>query len=265
MFSKLGNVRSLLPANVNILALTATATRNTLECVTSRLAMDKPTVIGLSPDRPNIKLSVQPCPSITTLCKQLADELKEKCSSTPKTIVFSRSLKHYADMCVLMRRHLGPHITDPPGLPSDLQHRLIDVFTAASDSDVREEVLKEFCKVASTLKLLIATTAFGLGVDCKYIKRVINYGTPGTLEELVQELGRVGKDGSEAEAVLYHKNIGKKITHAMKVYGENTSECCRKLLFQDFLFYEQSRSMNFTASKCCDLCSPLCNCVTCEN
>ena len=72
-------------------------------------------------------------------------------------------------MCVLMRRHLGPHTTDPPGLPSDLQHRLTDVFTAASDSDVRE-VLKEFCKVASTLRLLIATTAFGLGVDCKYIK-----------------------------------------------------------------------------------------------
>ena len=124
---------------------------------------------------------------------------------------------------------------------------------------MREEVLKEFCKVASTLRLLIATTAFGLGVDCKHIKRVINYGTPGTLEELLQELGRAGRDGSEAEAVYYHKNIGKKITHAMKVYGENTSECRRKLLFQDFLFYELSRSMNFTACKCCDLCSPLCN------
>ena len=88
MFAKLGNVRSLLPDKVNILVLTATATRNTLECVTSRLAMDKPTVIGLPPDRPNIRLSVQPWPSINILCKQLADELKEKRSSTPKTIVF---------------------------------------------------------------------------------------------------------------------------------------------------------------------------------
>ena len=65
---------------------------------------------------------------------------------------FCRSLKHCADMCVLMRRHLGPHITDPPGLSSDLQHRLIDVFTAASDSDVREEVLKEFCKVTKQIR-----------------------------------------------------------------------------------------------------------------
>ena len=262
MFAKLGNVRSLLPDKVNILALTAT--RNTLGCVTSRLAMDKPTVIGLPPDRPNIKLSVQPCPSINILCKQLADELKEKRSSTPKTIVFCRSLKHCADMCVLMKWHLGPDITDPSGVPSDLQHRLIDVFTAASDSDVREEVLKEFCKVASTLRLLIATTAFGLGVDCKDIKRVINYGTPGTLEELVQELGRAGRDGSEAEAVLYHKSSGKKITCDMKVYGENTSECRRKLLFKKFLFYEQSHCINITACKCCDLCSPLCNCVKCN-
>ena len=163
-----------------------------------------------------------------------------------------------------MKWHLGPDITDPSGVPSDLQHRLIDVFTAASDSDVREEVLKEFCKVASTLRLLIATTAFGLGVDCKDIKRVINYGTPGTLEELVQELGRAGRDGSEAEAVLYHKSIGKKITRDMKVYGENTSECRRKLLFKKFLFYEQSHCINITACKCCDLCSPLCNCVKCN-
>lgn len=125
LFAKLGNVRSLLPDKVNILALTATATKATLECVTSRLAMDKPTVIGLPPDRPNIKLSVQPCPSILTLCKQLTDELKEKRSLTPKTVVFCRSLKHCADMCAIMRRLLGPDISDPPGLESDLHHRLI--------------------------------------------------------------------------------------------------------------------------------------------
>jgi len=48
-----------------------------------------------------------------------------------------------------MKRLLGPDISDPPGLVSDLHHRLIDVFMAASDNDMKEEVLKEFCKRCS--------------------------------------------------------------------------------------------------------------------
>ena len=123
--------------------------------------------------------------------------------------------------CEFIRRFLGPHITDPSGQPSILQFRLVDVFTAASDNDMREEVLKEFSKKDTKLRLLIASTAFGLGVDCTGINRVINYGTPATMEELVQEAGRAGRDGSEAEAILYHKVIGRKFTNAMKMYGEN--------------------------------------------
>ena len=74
-----------------------------------------------------------------------------------------------------------------------VQYRMVDVFTAASDTDVREEILVEFCKSNSNLRLLIASTAFGLGIDCMDIHRIINYGTPSTLEELVQELGELGE------------------------------------------------------------------------
>jgi len=51
---------------------------------------------------------------------------------------------------------------------------------------IREEIIVEFCKPTTKLRLIIASTAFGLGKD---ILRVINYGTPNTLEELVQEIG----------------------------------------------------------------------------
>lgn len=80
-------------------------------------------------------------------------------------------------MCMMMRKLLGEKITEPPGLPDNmLQYRLVDVFTAASDNDMREEVLAEFCKTDTKLRLLIALTAFGLGVDCMDISRIINYG-----------------------------------------------------------------------------------------
>ena len=51
---------------------------------------------------------------------------------------------------------------------------------------MRKEVLAEFCRCDSSIRLLIASTAFGLGFDCKDINRIINYATPNTFEELVQ-------------------------------------------------------------------------------
>ena len=245
------------------MALTATATKSTLDCVISRLALQDPVIIGLPPDRPNIKLLVEPYPSIPELCFKLAEELKEKRNFTPKTVIFCRSLSHCADMCTMMKRLLGSNITEPPGLPSMLQFRLIDVFTAASNTSMREEVLKEFCKTDTKLRLLIATTAFGLGVDCVDIERVINYGTPSTLEELVQESGRAGRDGRKACSILCHKTV-RRITPAMKMYGENQSVCRRTLLFKNFLFSDIA-SASPEACKCCDLCMPLCNCSICRD
>ena len=90
-----------------------------------------------------------------------------------------------------------------------------------------------------------------------YLSRIINYGNPSTLEELVQEMGRAGKNECPAEAILYHKVVGKKITIAAK-NGENQTMCCRALLFKDFLFSVRTQVL---ACKCCDICELLCNCV----
>ena len=55
------------------------------------------------------------------------------------------------------KKLLGENITEPPGLPDNiLRYRLVDVFTAASDNDMREEVLGEFCKTNPNLQPLIA-------------------------------------------------------------------------------------------------------------
>lgn len=62
---------------------------------------------------------------------------------------------------------------------------MVDIFTAASTMEMRKLILAEFSKRGSTLRLIIASSAFGLGVDCPDIARVINWGPPTTLEELV--------------------------------------------------------------------------------
>jgi len=131
---------------------------------------------------------------------------------------------------------------------------------------MREAVLKEFCRIGSTLRLLVATTAFGMGVDCPDIERVINWGCPNTLEELVQETGRGGRNGCQTEAILYPTRFGKKVTTAMKNYLTNT-EICRTKLFETFLFSNAEKKEQSTPIKacyCCDLCTTICSCNECE-
>ena len=97
-----------------------------------------------------------------------------------------------------------------------MQTRLVDIFTSVSTTSMREMLLEEYCKTDTNLRLLIATNAFGLGVDCSDIERVINWGSPSTLEELVQESGRAGRDGRQAIAVLYPRRVGRKVPKEVK-------------------------------------------------
>lgn len=199
--------------------------------------MENPSIIGLPPNRPNIKYVVARRSDMPTFCRQITDELILQPAHMPKTVVFCRSLQNCATFFATIKNMKGKYITDPPGAEyyGSLQFRLVEVFTSVSTKEIPEAVLKEFCKCNSTLRLLVATTAFGTGVDCPDIEQIINWGYPNTLEEFVQETGRGGRDGWLTQAILYPTRFGK-VTYAMKSYQMNTKTCRRRKLFENFLF-----------------------------
>jgi len=88
-----------------------------------------------------------------------------------------------------------------------------------------EEIITEFCISETKRRLIIVSTAFGLGINCKDIGRVINYETPNTVEELVQEMGWAGRNGNQAQAILYHKVIGNDVSEQAKFHRENFGTC----------------------------------------
>ena len=105
-----------------------------------------------------------------------------------------------------MRHHLGQHFTFPIGSPDFHEFRLVDMFTRASTIEMRELVLKSFTTVGCKLRIIIATTAFGMGIDCPDIHQVIHWGPPGDAETYAQESGRAGRDMMQATAcILYGK------------------------------------------------------------
>ena len=64
-------------------------------------------------------------------------------------------------------------------------------------------MIYSFIQPSSTLRLIIATSAFGLGIDIPDVRQVIHWGLTSTVEEYVQESGRGGRDGLSAQAIIY--------------------------------------------------------------
>ena len=120
---------------------------------------------------------------------------------------------------------------------------------------MKEKVLTSFCIQGGTLRVVLATTAFGMGINCPDIKRVIHWGPPSTLEQYAQESGRVGRNGNEAERVQ-----NRFIDEDVKAYSLNGNICRHTLLYKDFLFASINSSNNITGCYCCDVCEQACNC-----
>ena len=78
---------------------------------------------------------------------------------------------------------------------------------------------------------MIATVAFGMGIDCPDVCQVIHFGSPYNIEEYVQETGRAGQDGFTAVATLVVKSTRKKPNKQMSNYISNTNICRRVELF----------------------------------
>ena len=75
-FANIGEIRCLIPSDVNIIALTATATMETFHAVCQRLSLFKPVIVAVSPNRMNIKLTVQPSKSLKEFTQLVASKLK---------------------------------------------------------------------------------------------------------------------------------------------------------------------------------------------
>ena len=145
-FAMIGELRSIIPDHVRILALTATATYSTFQTVKDRLSLQNPVIVGLSPNRPNIFLSVLPTMKLNEVVEMVAGDLIQKGVNYPKTIIFCRTYQDCTDLYARMVHYLGDNKTEPPGYPDLLQFRYMTMYTRASTVEMKEAVLSTFTK-----------------------------------------------------------------------------------------------------------------------
>jgi len=137
----------LLPKSVCLMALTATPTTQFVSIVQLRLAMQNPKMIGLNVERSNIKYLVKESDTVDELTDMFTEQLMSTHKNTPKIVIFCQTLQACAEMYASMKTKLSPNITEPPGLPNIPELRLVTLFTAASTNEMREMILKQFCKI----------------------------------------------------------------------------------------------------------------------
>ena len=143
-------------------------------------------------------------------------------------------------MYLYLKNCLGKEFNEPIGAPDWTQFWLIDMFSACTCADVKDDILKFFCLPNSSLRIVIATIAFGMGIDCSNARRVIHWGVSENVELYLQETGRAGLDYKPAIAILYVGGPDLAARHLeddIKEYYENKVCCRREVLLKHFDMY----------------------------
>ncbi|XP_063962164.1 uncharacterized protein LOC135155823 [Lytechinus pictus] len=249
-YGRLAELRSMVPSQIPVVALTATSTIATRKNILTSLTMTQPALITLSPDRKNIKYSVMDVPESDTSCifAELCNELKRDGRQTARTIIFARSHNQCSDLYKSFKKKIN-------------DVNLFAMFHLTTEDCRKEEVLKSFGDENGSIRVLFATMAFGMGVNCRGVRRVYHLGPPEDIEDYVQESGRVGRDGEDSHAVLIlFKGWNRcKVSPKMKEYVKNEEICRRKFLMETFEEDDRT-SCKIIPHSCCDICAQKCEC-----
>ncbi|MFD1293783.1 DNA helicase RecQ [Lutibacter holmesii] len=179
-YQQLGFLKQTLP-NTPIIALTATADKATRADILEQLNIPKATQFIASFDRKNIELEVRPANDrMAQIIKFIRKQPNES------GIIYCLSRKGTEQTAAKLKQN---------GINAAAYH-------AGLNFDERSKVQENF--IYDQTKVVCATIAFGMGIDKSNVRWVIHYNMPKNIEGYYQEIGRCGRDGLKANALLFH-------------------------------------------------------------
>ena len=179
-YRQLGQLRSLFPG-VTIAAYTATATQQVRDDIAVQLRLNQPQTLVGSFDRPNLSYTVRPRNNIVSQMRSVIDRHQGESG-----IIYCIRRKDVDD---LYQELLGKGYKVAP-------------YHAGMDAEKRKRNQDRF--INEQVDIIVATIAFGMGIDKSNVRYVIHTGMPKSLENYQQESGRAGRDRLEAECWMFY-------------------------------------------------------------
>jgi RecQ family ATP-dependent DNA helicase len=171
--------------DIPIIALTATAVPRVQRDIIENLQLKEPIVVRQSFDRENLQITVQKKRpgGIATTLKPFLSQLSDQAS----TIVYVPTREQTEEICLYLQKNL--------------QNVTVEAYHAGMSLEERTQAHTNF--LIGKTKIVCATVAFGMGIDKPDTRRVWHYGSPKSIEEYYQQIGRAGRDGLNSECVLF--------------------------------------------------------------
>ena len=188
-YLKIAEIRDLVggEARLPILALTATATPEVVDDIQERLAFREKNVLRKSFLRSNLSYVVRQT-------NKKADEIVHILSKVPgSAIVYVRNRQRAQELAAYL---------NAKGLSADFYHAGLN----SKERSIKQEAWKKFKdeRESQAIRVIVATNAFGMGIDKSDVRVVIHHDLPDTIEAYFQEAGRAGRDEQKAFAVLLY-------------------------------------------------------------
>jgi ATP-dependent DNA helicase RecQ len=220
-YRRLREMMNKINPTIPVIALTATATPKVQSDIVKNLELRSPDIFISSFNRANLYYEIQP---------------KIKKDQTVKSIVkFISQNKGKSGIIYTLNRKTTEELADilmANGIKAVAYH-------AGLDSKLRAERQDLFLN--EDVQVIVATIAFGMGIDKPDIRFVIHYNIPKSIENYYQETGRAGRDGMEGKCILYysHKDVSK-LEHFMRDKPLSEREVGAQLIQETVAFAESS-------------------------
>ena len=187
-YLKIADIRELLPG-VPLLALTATATPDVVQDIQSRLKFREKNVFRMSFERKNLAYIVRKTDNKTAELLHILRRMPDS------AIIYVRSRRRTKETTELLTHE---------GITADFYHAGLDNAV----KDIRQKRWQD-----GECRVMVATNAFGMGIDKPDVRLVIHLDLPDSPEAYFQEAGRAGRDGEKAYAVILYSKSDKVTLH----------------------------------------------------